>query len=75
MTTILKFRDLAHGEKFEFEHVPFSGMETGPWIKITGPWIKITSRKYMADSMDHRLYGLELQVCSINAKVDALDRS
>ena len=68
MTTILKFRDLAHGEKFEFERVPFSGMETGPWIKIT-------SRKYMADCMDHRLYGLELQVGSINAKVDALVRS
>lgn len=67
----LRFRDLNLGDAFEFRSVdqfPFSGMERGPWVKIS-------ARVYRTLEGDHRLAKHKLRVGSINAEVIKIDKN
>jgi hypothetical protein len=60
----MRFKELSIGAMFEFDHngIQFSGMATGPWIKLS-------ARQYTASDKENRLYGHKLTVGSINVKV------
>lgn len=61
---MMRFKDLSVGTIFEFnrEGVQFSGM-------VTGPWVKLSARQYAASDKENSLYGHRLTVGSINVKV------
>ena len=72
----MKFRNLYIGQRFEFIHVPFSGMEHGPWVKVS-------TRKYRKDTspfsvdrfarMEHETWcKLICQVGTINVAVNPM---
>ena len=60
----MRFKDISVGAMFEFDRtgLQFSGMATGPWIKLS-------ARQYTACDKENSLYGHKLTVGSINIVV------
>lgn len=62
---ILRWRDIAIGEAFEFDHEGLSS-----WSGVRGPWRKTSGRTYIRISD-----GLECRVGSINVGVTRVKES